>query len=302
MTLNLHTLFRPVQGNGRIAFQRYVELPPSPALRPYVSCYWASEPASAEAGSNATIRAGNADTAETAPKDRVLPDGCADVLFECDTAEGCGSVRFCGILERPFPISYDEAKPVRKFGIRFLPGGAYPFIRDHLSGFTNRHVALGCIWRPAAAAEWGERVMREPSLTGKVRVAEQYLLALLHRTSPAPDAALSNLLHRMFTSKGTIAIAQLAEAEVIGVRRMNRLFERHIGLSPKKFAGIVRFQSMLRTIEARSAADGLSLAFDHGFFDQSHMIRDFQRYYGASPLTAVQEFGGVSDFYNPPFG
>ncbi|UMV45798.1 helix-turn-helix domain-containing protein [Paenibacillus macerans] len=85
---------------------------------------------------------------------------------------------------------------------------------------------------------------------------------------------------------------------MISTRQMNRIFLNRIGTSPKKFSEIVRFQAVIQSIRNPPEMDGASLALKHGYFDQAHMIREFKRYYGCSPMTAVREFGGVSDFYN----
>ncbi|WP_052488013.1 DUF6597 domain-containing transcriptional factor [Gordoniibacillus kamchatkensis] len=109
MDARLHALFRPVQANGREPSNRYVEVAPSPLLKPYVACYWASEPAGRPLG------------AAGAAIDRVLPDGCTDILFGHDVARDRYSAHCCGIFDRPFAISYDAERPMRKLESVFFP-------------------------------------------------------------------------------------------------------------------------------------------------------------------------------------
>lgn len=288
MNTRLHSLFRPIQANGRVASYRYVEIMPSPLLKPFVSCYWASEPLNP-----ANLSA----TAACETVDRVLPDGCTDILFEHDLKDDSYRIRYCGMYDHPFPILYDEKCPVRKFGVRFFPGGAYPFMKTPLAEFANRHLALDWIW-PGITGKIGERIFQATSLDAKVRIMEHYLVSMAKTSRAVNDSLMANLLHRIFASRGKASVRELAESEAISARQMNRKFEEYIGFSPKKFCEIVRFQAVIGDILKRQETDWRYLALNHGFFDQAHMIHDFKRFYGASPLVALAEYRNMSDFYN----
>nr|WP_275901085.1 helix-turn-helix domain-containing protein [Paenibacillus periandrae] len=113
------------------------------------------------------------------------------------------------------------------------------------------------------------------------------------------DSLIHNLLHHIFVTEGKTSVQELANKEVISTRQMNRIFYQWIGASPKRFCDVVRFQAIIDDIQSLGKIDGASLALNHGYFDQAHMIRDFKRFYGESPLVAAREFGNMSDFYNP---
>jgi AraC-type DNA-binding domain-containing proteins len=289
MNARLHAMFRPIQANGRVAAYRYVEMMPSPCLKPFVSCYWASEPMNpAECSPAASCEAA---------VDRVLPDACTDILFEHDLNENRYHVRYCGMFDHPFPIRYDEKRPVRKFGVRFFPGGAYPFIKMPLSEFANRNLALDMIW-PKITGEIGERIFQAPTLDAKVRIMEHYLVSAAMKNGEAHDDLMANLLFRIFASGGTTSVRELAASEAISARQMNRKFEQYIGFSPKKVCEIVRFQAVIGDMLNSRETDWRYLALNRGYFDQAHLIHDFKRFYGASPSIAVAEYRKMSDFYN----
>ncbi|MFH5187352.1 DUF6597 domain-containing transcriptional factor [Paenibacillus sp. TAB 01] len=95
MDAKLHALFRPMQANGRDPAYTYSEWPPSPALKPYVACYWVSEPAGLQA---ALLQKGGSAV------DRVLPDGCTEPFIRA----GFGSRLVSASLLRYFrSIVYD---------------------------------------------------------------------------------------------------------------------------------------------------------------------------------------------------
>ncbi|ULL13085.1 AraC family transcriptional regulator [Paenibacillus sp. H1-7] len=289
----LHSLFRPVQGNGRVTSSSYVEIEPSPLLQPYVSCYWASEPVA-----DGTPEASEPDSVP----DRVIPDGCTDILFERDLTNGQYRIRYIGLLEHPFSIAYDDVRPSFKLGVRLFPGGAYPLLKSRIAEFTNRSCFLDDAAPDLAGEldELGERIAEAPTLAGKVRLLEQSLTRWLQ---PAGSSALhdrmSGWLHRIFTSGGTASVQELAAEAVLSSRQMNRDFDQWVGVSPKKFSEIVRFQSLVRQIRSQPQRDWASLAAQYGYFDQSHMIHEFRRFYGDSPVVAAREFHLASDFYNP---
>jgi len=291
MNARLHSMYRPIQAAGRVAAYRYVEMMPSPFLKPFVACYWASEPINSAEDSSAAA-------SFEAAVDRVLPDACTDLLFEHDLKDNRFCIHYCGMFDHPFPIRYDENRPVRKFGVRFFPGGAYPFVQAPLCEFANQHLDLDLIW-PRIAGEIGERIFQAASLDAKVRIVEHYLISAAKTTGEAIVSVMANLLYRVFASKGTASVGELAESELIGVRQLNRKFERYIGLSPKTFSKIVRFQAVIEDIVESPETDWRYVALKRGFFDQAHLIHDFNQFYGATPSVAAAEYRRMSDFYNP---
>ncbi|MDF2671690.1 MAG: AraC family transcriptional regulator [Paenibacillus sp.] len=293
MPAKLHTLFCPRQASGRVASYKYIERLPSVQLAPYVSCYWLAEPVE---DYETIVLSPQAACPEAV--DRVLPDGCTDIIFEQDLNNYRYRILFIGLFDRSFTIAYDHERPVHRFAIRFFPGGAHALMGVPLSEFTNAQHYLDAIW-PEAAQETGYRIFEEQSFEAKIRIMEQYLLSHMQTNGIMNNSLMDNLLHRIFISGGRISVQELAAREVISSRQMNRLFYQWIGVGPKKFSEVVRFQAVLNDIRRLPQVDGLSLAWNHGYFDQAHMIRDFKRFYGDSPLTAAKEIRSMSDYYNP---
>ncbi|MFM9279523.1 AraC family transcriptional regulator [Paenibacillus jiagnxiensis] len=292
----LYTLFRPQQANGRTPSNKYMERPPSRLLAPFVACYWMSEPMTAESAVTGT--AYFLKMPQEGAVDRVVPDGCSDILFVHDIRRNTYSILFSGFMDRPFAIDYDFDDPKRTFGVRFFPGGAHSLLGLPLGETANSHLALDAVW-PELVREIGERVFEENSFAGKVRLMESFLLTGIGNGKTANDSLMSNLLYWIFTGRGNTSIQELAAREVISTRQMNRIFQQRIGTTPKRFSDVVRFQAAMNGIQKAGRIGGAAFALDYGYYDQAHMIRDFNRFYGASPLVALGEFGGMSDLYNP---
>lgn len=276
--MQLHTLFRPIQANGRVASNKYVELLTSPKLAPYVSSYWFSEP---------TFDNKDGDFLASSEEmvDRVIPDGCSDIILEQDLNKNKYRALHSGFLDEPFTISYNKQHPVRKFGVRFFPGGIFSLLGIPQNDFANSQFDMTLVWK-GISNEIGDLIFEESSFANKVKIMEAYLISRMRTVIVLEDSVIHNLLYHIFSTRGRISVRELAEREVISTRHMNRLFYRWIGTSPKRFCEVVRFQSLIGDIQKSPSMDQ-DLAFNYGFFDQAHMMRDFKRFYGETMRIAI---------------
>ncbi|ALP36810.1 AraC family transcriptional regulator [Paenibacillus sp. IHB B 3084] len=297
----LHSLFRPIQVNGSDSSTTYIEKRPSAALRAYVACYWESSPVTGEVlEGNLGVSCGNEATLSLSGEeavDRVLPDGCTDILLKYNPVSKRQDISYCGTFTHPFVSARQAGTETRIFAVRFFPGGAHYFhgMPTHL--FTGGNYRLDDIW-PENIEIIGERILEARDFNERVRMMDEYLNQLLLRQGTNDCDLMKNLLHRIFVSSGSMSVKELAEREAISERQINRKFGQWIGISPKKFSEVVRFQSVLQSIQSGGPLDWTELALEHSFFDQAHLIRDFRRFYGDSPLTAAKDFRRLSDFYN----
>jgi AraC-like DNA-binding protein len=98
-------------------------------------------------------------------------------------------------------------------------------------------------------------------------------------------------------ARGGVGIGQVAAALGVGQRRLERAFDRSVGLSPKALARVLRFRRALgdlgRPHDARSAPLWASLALGAGYADQSHFIREFKALAGLTPSRYLAERRGV---------
>lgn len=251
---------------------RYVELAPGPELAPWIACYW-------------SIRA--ADAADVTH--RVLPDGCADLIV--------------GVPDHPEPVVVGAMRravlvrlrgPVDMFGVRFRPGAALPFLDTRLDGLTDRRIAVDDLWGAGAAPAGA--LMEPTSLDARAAVVER-LLSLRLRSSRGRrhgDQAIAARAVALFRrARGGAGVGDVATALGIGERRLERLFDRYVGLGPRMLGRVLRFRQAVREMErAGDGSAGLSwpaIAFAAGYADQPHMIRDFKALAGVTPVRYAAE-------------
>jgi len=224
------------------------------------------------------------------------------MLITYDPVSSEHSYAYCGNYTQPFtvPEQSDDGPPAGDytFGVRFFPGGAHIFHGMPLEWFTDKRIALQECW-PEGLNELQERMAGTNRFAERVEVMNAYLNPLSVQTTTSENDLMKNVLHRIFIDGGRMSVQELAMREVISERQLLRKFSEWVGISPKRFSEVVRFHRVLMDIHQGNTADWAMLAQNHGFFDQAHLIRQFRKFYGETPLTAAREHGRMlSDLYN----
>jgi AraC-like DNA-binding protein len=254
----------------------YLERPPHPALAPFIKSFWYAW-----------------DPQATHRHERVLPNGHAQIVISLardhltdanhptNPLEPSPAAIFLGIYSRYQQI--DAIDFAELIGILFHPGGTLPFFPDNTHAFTNHETSLEDLWGNAAANLRND--LREaPTPDRKFDLLD---FALRYRLSesrtqhrvPTIDYALTHL-HQ---SPGTTTIAELTRTTGLSPRRLSQLFREQIGVSPKLYCRIQRFQQAVQQMHRGVDIRWAELALTCGYYDQSHFTNDFHAFSGLSP-------------------
>jgi AraC-like DNA-binding protein len=243
-----------------------------PALRPFVRSVWSLNAA--------------ADEVAFAPW-TILPDGCVEIVVhhadpwreKHDGAEGTQprsfvTAQMCGPLQiTPCGLSGFVA-------VRGTALGAYHLFGARMKELSDRTTSLAAVWHGVAELE--ERMQAAPDDRTRAEVFQERLLVELGmhgKYDPVVDGAVLRINERA----GNISVQELAAHIGTGERRLNRRFTDRVGLSPKVFAAIIRWKSTAQLIKQEPGHDLLDVALKAGYYDHSHMLRDFRRFAGVSP-------------------
>jgi methylphosphotriester-DNA--protein-cysteine methyltransferase len=112
---------------------------------------------------------------------------------------------------------------------------------------------------------------------------EAVLLDLLAARAARPDPAAAETVRMIERARGRIRVRALAAALGIGERRLEQIFHRHVGLSPKAVCRIARFRATVARLQREPERAWTDLAYDGGFYDQSHLVNEFQALAGLAP-------------------
>lgn len=254
---------------GATLTSMYAMRPTEPALRPFVESCWYFT------------------SALPAGRERVLPVGGMQLLvnlFEDELRTYAGDrvvqrtpgAALQGAYRGPVVIDTEQQRAI--VGVTFRPGGAYPFFPAPASATSDRLVPLDQLWgRDGAVLR--DRLLSAGRPGHVLRCLEAALLSRVSR-SPSPDPALRYAVAAF--DRGA-RVGAVADRLGMTHRRFGRRFTDQVGLSPKRFARVRRFQRTLAAIGPRSQVDWALLAAEHGFYDQSHLIHEFQALAGISP-------------------
>jgi len=198
-----------------------------------------------------------------------------------------------------------EAQPAASMLIiRFRPGGAPAFMRHDASAFTNAVHPLEVVLKQRAGS-LRDRILEAPGIAGKFAAAEAWLLEQAGGSLPFHPAAA-----RLAAQLGTPGqrVRDLAEAAGLGQRQLRNVFDRWVGVSPKSYARIARFQRVLGALAAGGTGDpGLAsaplappdwagLAQITGYSDQSHLSHDFRAFAGTTHGAYAAAYRGLSNY------
>jgi AraC-like DNA-binding protein len=230
-------------------------------------------------------------------RERILPTGRTQIIlnlardFLLDCPEGQPDLRSPPALvigARSVYEIVDSSDMADLIGIVFTPGGFAPFASDAAHHFSNQSVALWDVWG-SQASSLRDRLRELPCPQARLECLEQFLHArfatrLTHRFSSRSaeiDFALRNFERIPKVASVNETARQIGWSE----RRFSQVFREKVGLAPKVWCRIQRFQRAVRQLHAGAEMRWAELALDCGYYDQSHFANEFRAFSGVDATT-----------------
>jgi AraC-like DNA-binding protein len=255
---------------------------PSPALAPYVKNYWLLK----TAGDSAVAR--------------TVPTGMMSLIFHrgnrlLSVHENTIHPRaFLSGQERTFAdLQYDGQ--VDMISVVFRPAGVRAFFDLPVNRLTGLRLTAGDM-------EDRELAALENSLTGTgddgmcILLIERFLLRRLTRLAEHNLKRIETTV-RLIDS-GETNVTALAGTACLSRKQFDRIFSEYVGARPKEFSRTIRFQRALYKLETGPQISWAALAADCGYFDQSHMIREFRALSGYTPGEYLAACPPRSDYFS----
>jgi AraC-like DNA-binding protein len=202
-----------------------------------------------------------------------LPHPSVHISLEHDRADIYGIVkgRFTRVIEDHGLV----------FGIKFRPGGFYPFFRSPVSRLANRVVPVPEVFGPSSRA-LSEAVLAQATEEEMIEVAEEFL----REQEPERDSGaetMGAIVDRIAEDRTLTTVDQAGERFGFTTRSLQRLFARYVGVSPKWVISRYRLLEVVERVAEGEPVDWTGLALDLGYFDQAHFIKDFKSIIGRTP-------------------
>ncbi len=238
-------------------------------------------------------------------REKILPDGAIELIIDLDTqpktifedesAEGFRTVKKAWISgERTRYIVIGAETNQSMVGVRFRPGGAYPFFRFPISELSESVTELDLIWGPLVE-EIRDELQEINSPDDRLLRLEAFLLRQVQR-SLEPNRLITFAVHQLQHSPQFLAIRDLASMIGITQKHLISQFEKVVGLRPKSFARVCKFQKVVNLVEQQNPIEWSAIALDCGYYDQAHFIKEFQSFSGLNPSTYLTQRGDYVNF------
>jgi AraC-like DNA-binding protein len=253
---------------------KYQEIKPGELLRPYVKCYYFFE-------------------SETAVEleDTIFPGGDMEIIF--NLGDGIWKTGIDGEFTTTPPVELwgriTQPLGVRSLGnntmlgIKFFTHTAAYFLDEEVGVFNDQVADLRDVLG-AQVKRLHMRLLETPALAERITLIESFLLYRLSVKEKRTDkiAMIGEIMKDMQRNTFSDRIEATASQYRITPRYLQKLFLQYTGITPKLYNKINRFQLSLQLI-SRNKGSFTSIAYDCGYFDQSHFIREFKSFTGVTP-------------------
>jgi AraC-like DNA-binding protein len=251
----------------------FKQIQPTPQLAEYVQYFWTLESVSKN----------------TLPQVLgPLADGCPGLIFQ-PASEGVFFDQHNLKLHEVFlygqTLTRTSIHLIGKFkttGVSFKPHALKPLFGFNANELTDACLDIRLI-SSAKNFKLSERLLDSATTTQRIEILSSFLLKQLHHFDIEPDPVIQYASSKIMICNGQVSLRSLHQELKLSERSFERKFNQQVGISPKVFSKICRFQASLQQLKSRRYNNLSDIAFDHGFSDQSHFIRVFREFAGFSP-------------------
>jgi AraC-like DNA-binding protein len=216
--------------------------------------------------------------------------GRENVPFKFHRDEGY----ICGMHNEP--IIGEMMPNTNNFYVVFTATGIHHFLQADATTILNKGLLLSEFGLDKKFEGLSEKLQAVDENSDAVQIVEHFLLAYFNQLEiPHSVKNMSPVTDFILRQKGLVQIQQLEEKFKIGRRWLEKTFAKQVGLSPKEFIRLVRFKSLLTELTATPSVSWAAIVIEYGYYDQSHLNKDFYDFTGQSP---TQYFKETADFIN----
>lgn len=176
-------------------------------------------------------------------------------------------------------------------GVSFLPHGFYPFFRIPVSEFKNQVPGVAEIGFKNLKAT-AAKLKEAPDVTVRLAILENELLLLL-AAGDTSARFFRPVFDTLENCDNPQQISTFCKKNNIGLRNLERLYNRHIGIPATTFGKLNRFHNSMNQLLSNDFSKLSDLAFDNGYYDQMHFIRDFKRFSGNTPKDFIRQNNSI---------
>ncbi|NOT51618.1 MAG: helix-turn-helix transcriptional regulator [Chitinophagaceae bacterium] len=256
---------------------QYKYLPPSPALEGYIDYYLVIECSKGVERHPVTVY--------PAPQAEMVFN-YGDISYEQATAGErikSSDIAVSGFFTQT--TTYTNENNLAVIMVGFKPWGIQPFITFNAGEITNINLSMEHVY-PGKINEVENRLKGAGTIQLRIQVIENFLLSIIRPFKP--DELIIESVKEINRRYGQISVAELARSFFLSEKQFKRRFNNSVGINPKLFSRLVRFQHILQCMDNSKVAL-LDTAIQTGFYDEAHFIKEFMNFTGKTPSSYIDE-------------
>jgi len=195
-----------------------------------------------------------------------------------------------GGSQTSFSGKLDLLPGVESFAVFFWPSGWSQLFNKPLKEITDQFVDATLLHGSSIRELWN-RMGEEVTFARRIELVEAFLM--LRLPSAFPFGKITFATKQLFRLHGAVRIPNLGRQGALGLRHFERLFQKDVGMNPKVFARIARFQAAVDAKLTNPTRTWLEIAHSFEYYDQMHMIHDFKRLGRNTPTRLLHQMGDV---------
>ena len=234
---------------------------------------------------------------------RIVPSGLPELIFYLDerpeASDERKSVNESTVVSGQQKEFYDLkiTGNLSLFSILFQPHALALFFDIPASEFFNRTVPLRYILKDETQ-KLEEELAGASSFSERIKITEQFFADRLHKNNKKYELArIENSIRLINDSRGIVSVDYLASEACLSRKQFERTFSSFIGISPKQFLKIIRFQNAVHEKSKDGKLNLTELTYKCGYYDQSHMSNDFFKISGMTPSQYFADCEPYSDYF-----
>lgn len=260
----------------------FSRIEPHPDLDQLIECYWAMQ------------------SDEASPSvEKIIPDGFTELIFNYGSVyKSKNKAGWC--LQTPNLLagqisSYfylENTGPTASVAIKLKPAALTQLFSLNMQHYLDKIVDLDT-FPVAELANLKEKILPFKDEKQLKQVLDDYFISLSITAAQNP---IKDTLALIFSTNGMASVADLLHVAKVGERQLERLFQKYVGLSPKYYSRIIRFNYIFQLLKSKRCSWS-EIVFKSGYYDQSHFIRNFKAFTGEDPSAYFFEEKNMANFF-----
>jgi len=220
----------------------------------------------------------------------VIPDGCVDIVFEC--SRGSAAAYLCGPVTAYLGIPLQPETTY--FGVRCRPGILPPVPDVQLPEILDKRLSLH--GTAGMCRYLAEQIAAARNFRERIDIFTKALMADYGGWGYPGHNLTAQILDLIVRRRGCLRIDELSDELHYSIRYIDKVFRDRVGINPKYYCRMIRFQTLIQRIRAMDPYKRMKLtelALEMGYYDHSHMLKDFKDFTYMSPSEFLGLFGDL---------